>query len=164
MLSWDISPSRQVPVQWLLVSKLAACRQWLAWCSSCFRHSSFGRIRIQRMIPVPGTALFGILSIKSYPQISTTDDVKLTFIVNFCKIKIYRKNIICRSISMHLECRVIETSTTCNYWCPCYCTYSLNSCCVGMELKDNILVSGNADSTVKIWDILSGQCLQTLSG
>ena len=33
-----------------------------------------------------------------------------------------------------------------------------------MELKDNILVSGNADSTVKIWDILSGQCLQTLSG
>ena len=34
----------------------------------------------------------------------------------------------------------------------------------GMELKDNILVSGNADSTVKIWDILTGQCLQTLSG
>ena len=33
-----------------------------------------------------------------------------------------------------------------------------------MELKDNILVSGNADSTVKIWDILTGQCLQTLSG
>ena len=35
---------------------------------------------------------------------------------------------------------------------------------VGMELKDNILVSGNADSTVKIWDIITGQCLQTLSG
>ena len=34
----------------------------------------------------------------------------------------------------------------------------------GMELRDNILVSGNADSTVKIWDILTGQCLQTLSG
>ena len=33
-----------------------------------------------------------------------------------------------------------------------------------MELRDNILVSGNADSTVKIWDILTGQCLQTLSG
>ena len=33
-----------------------------------------------------------------------------------------------------------------------------------MELKDNILVSGNADSTVKIWDIITGQCLQTLSG
>ena len=33
-----------------------------------------------------------------------------------------------------------------------------------MELKDNILVSGNADSTVKIWDILTGQCLHTLSG
>lgn len=35
---------------------------------------------------------------------------------------------------------------------------------LGMELKDNILVSGNADSTVKIWDIITGQCLQTLSG
>merc|ERR1711881_499228 len=31
-------------------------------------------------------------------------------------------------------------------------------------MGDNILVSGNADSTVKIWDILTGQCLQTLSG
>ena len=50
--------------------------------------------------------------------------------------------------------RVIMSSTpfTFNYIFP------------GMELKDNILVSGNADSTVKIWDILSGQCLQTLSG
>jgi WD40 repeat protein len=34
----------------------------------------------------------------------------------------------------------------------------------GMELRDNILVSGNADSTVKVWDITTGQCLQTLSG
>jgi len=34
----------------------------------------------------------------------------------------------------------------------------------GMELRDNILVSGNADSTVKVWNILTGQCLQTLSG
>ena len=34
----------------------------------------------------------------------------------------------------------------------------------GMELRDNILVSGNADSTVKVWDIVTGQCLQTLSG
>jgi F-box/WD-40 domain protein 7 len=34
----------------------------------------------------------------------------------------------------------------------------------GMELKDNILVSGNADSTVKVWDIKTGQCLQTLQG
>lgn len=34
----------------------------------------------------------------------------------------------------------------------------------GMELKDNILVSGNADSTVKIWDIKSGDCLKTLEG
>lgn len=34
----------------------------------------------------------------------------------------------------------------------------------GMELRNNILVSGNADSTVKVWDIVSGHCLQTLSG
>jgi F-box/WD-40 domain protein 7 len=34
----------------------------------------------------------------------------------------------------------------------------------GLELKDNILVSGNADSTVKVWDITTGQCLQTLQG
>ena len=34
----------------------------------------------------------------------------------------------------------------------------------GMELKSNYLVSGNADSTVKIWDIISGKCLHTLSG
>lgn len=34
----------------------------------------------------------------------------------------------------------------------------------GMELRQNILVSGNADSTVKVWDITNGQCLQTLSG
>lgn len=34
----------------------------------------------------------------------------------------------------------------------------------GMELRQNILVSGNADSTVKVWDITTGQCLQTLSG
>ena len=33
-----------------------------------------------------------------------------------------------------------------------------------MELKDGILVSGNADSTVKVWDIKTGQCLQTLQG
>lgn len=33
-----------------------------------------------------------------------------------------------------------------------------------MELRNNILVSGNADSTVKVWDIISGKCLQTLSG
>lgn len=34
----------------------------------------------------------------------------------------------------------------------------------GMELRNNILVSGNADSTVKVWDIITGRCLQTLSG
>jgi len=33
-----------------------------------------------------------------------------------------------------------------------------------MELRDNILVSGNGDSTVKIWDILTGKCLHTLAG
>uniref|UniRef100_A0A670Z4P6 F-box and WD repeat domain containing 7 n=1 Tax=Pseudonaja textilis TaxID=8673 RepID=A0A670Z4P6_PSETE len=35
---------------------------------------------------------------------------------------------------------------------------------VSRALRDNILVSGNADSTVKIWDIKTGQCLQTLQG
>lgn len=34
----------------------------------------------------------------------------------------------------------------------------------GMELKNNILVSGNADSTVKMWDIITGDCLKTLEG
>uniref|UniRef100_A0A4W5KYM6 Uncharacterized protein n=2 Tax=Salmonidae TaxID=8015 RepID=A0A4W5KYM6_9TELE len=33
-----------------------------------------------------------------------------------------------------------------------------------MELKNNILVSGNADSTVRVWDIRTGQCLHTLQG
>lgn len=33
-----------------------------------------------------------------------------------------------------------------------------------MQLRGNILVSGNADSTVKVWDISTGQCLQTLAG
>ena len=47
---------------------------------------------------------------------------------------------------------------------PSLSTLGSGSLFAGMELKDNILVSGNADSTVKIWDILSGQCLQTLSG
>ena len=35
---------------------------------------------------------------------------------------------------------------------------------VNCDGQDNILVSGNADSTVKIWDILTGACLQTLTG
>lgn len=34
----------------------------------------------------------------------------------------------------------------------------------GMELRDNVLVSGNADSTVRVWDIRTGQCLHTLQG
>ena len=33
-----------------------------------------------------------------------------------------------------------------------------------MQLRGRILVSGNADSTVKVWDIVDGQCLHTLSG
>ena len=33
-----------------------------------------------------------------------------------------------------------------------------------MEIRDGLLVSGNADSTVKVWDINSGACLQTLTG
>ena len=34
----------------------------------------------------------------------------------------------------------------------------------GMELKNNYLVSGNADCTVKIWNVVTGRCLHTLSG
>lgn len=34
----------------------------------------------------------------------------------------------------------------------------------GMELRDNILVSGNADSTVRVWDVRTGRCLHTLQG
>lgn len=34
----------------------------------------------------------------------------------------------------------------------------------GMELRDNILVSGNADSTVRVWDVRTGHCLHTLQG
>lgn len=33
-----------------------------------------------------------------------------------------------------------------------------------MQLRGNILVSGNADSTIKVWDISNGQCLHTLAG
>lgn len=33
-----------------------------------------------------------------------------------------------------------------------------------MELKDNILISGYQDCFIKIWDIISGECLKTLSG
>jgi len=34
----------------------------------------------------------------------------------------------------------------------------------GMELRDDTLVSGNADSTVKIWDIATGHLIRTLEG
>lgn len=34
----------------------------------------------------------------------------------------------------------------------------------GMELRNNILVSGNADSTVRVWDVRTGHCLHTLQG
>uniref|UniRef100_A0A673AGA8 F-box domain-containing protein n=1 Tax=Sphaeramia orbicularis TaxID=375764 RepID=A0A673AGA8_9TELE len=40
----------------------------------------------------------------------------------------------------------------------------IHSLTSGMELRDNILVSGNADSTVRVWDIRTGQCLHTLQG
>jgi F-box/WD-40 domain protein 7 len=33
-----------------------------------------------------------------------------------------------------------------------------------MQLRKNILVSGNADSNVKVWDITTGHCLHTLKG
>jgi len=33
-----------------------------------------------------------------------------------------------------------------------------------MQIRGDILVSGNADSTVKIWSLKTGECLHTLSG
>ncbi len=33
-----------------------------------------------------------------------------------------------------------------------------------MQIKNDILVSGNADSTVKIWSLKTGECLHTLAG
>ncbi|KAK1889729.1 F-box/WD repeat-containing protein 7 [Dissostichus eleginoides] len=35
---------------------------------------------------------------------------------------------------------------------------SIRSLTSGMELRENILVSGNADSTVRVWDVRSGKC------
>ena len=34
----------------------------------------------------------------------------------------------------------------------------------GMQIKNDILVSGNADSTVKIWSLKTGECIHTLAG
>ncbi|KAI1715995.1 WD domain, g-beta repeat domain-containing protein [Ditylenchus destructor] len=34
----------------------------------------------------------------------------------------------------------------------------------GMQLRGNILVSANADSTIKVWDVYEGHCLHTLAG
>lgn len=51
--------------------------------------------------------------------------------------------------------------------CPGGCVHTLTghqSLTSGMELRDNILVSGNADSTVRVWDVRTGQCLHTLQG
>lgn len=51
--------------------------------------------------------------------------------------------------------------------CPGGCVHTLTghqSLTSGMELRDNMLVSGNADSTVRVWDIRTGQCLHTLQG
>lgn len=51
--------------------------------------------------------------------------------------------------------------------CPGGCVHTLTghqSLTSGMELRDNVLVSGNADSTVRVWDIRTGQCLHTLQG
>ena len=44
------------------------------------------------------------------------------------------------------------------------CTAGQQRLTSGMELKKNILVSGNVDSTVKVWDIRTGHCLYTLMG
>lgn len=51
--------------------------------------------------------------------------------------------------------------------CPGGCVHTLTghqSLTSGMELRDNVLVSGNADSTVRVWDIRTGQCLHMLQG
>lgn len=51
--------------------------------------------------------------------------------------------------------------------CPGGCVHTLTghqSLTSGMELRDHLLVSGNADSTVRVWDIRTGQCLHTLQG
>lgn len=51
--------------------------------------------------------------------------------------------------------------------CPGGCVHTLTghqSLTSGMELRDHTLVSGNADSTVRVWDIRTGQCLHTLQG
>lgn len=51
--------------------------------------------------------------------------------------------------------------------CPGGCVHTLTghqSLTSGMELRDNVLVSGNADSTVRVWDIQTGQCLHMLQG
>lgn len=37
-----------------------------------------------------------------------------------------------------------------------------NSLISGLHLYGNILVSGNADATVRMWDINTGTCLRTL--
>lgn len=34
----------------------------------------------------------------------------------------------------------------------------------GLALRDGLLVSGNADSTVKVWNVTDGSCVHTLTG
>jgi WD40 repeat protein len=33
-----------------------------------------------------------------------------------------------------------------------------------MAIKDNLIISGSDDKTIKIWDIDSGKCIKTLEG
>ena len=44
------------------------------------------------------------------------------------------------------------------------CIYFLENSESNSWFRDNTLVSGNADSTVKIWDIATGYLIRTLEG
>ncbi|XP_056432214.1 F-box/WD repeat-containing protein 7-like [Gadus chalcogrammus] len=58
----------------------------------------------------------------------------------------------------------IELERYLNMWGCVHKLTGHQSLTSGMELRDNLLVSGNADSTVRVWDVRTGQCLHTLQG